>query len=465
VSATASILLIDDEPGSRDGLGLLLRREGYEIEAVDSGEAALTLLAKRPFEVILTDLFLPGVSGIDLLKRVKELALPGNVILITGQASAETAVEAMKEGAFDYITKPVNFEQLKVQIAKAVEKSRLVAENLYLRQQLRGKYKFANIIGNSPAIQQVFTRMEKILHTDSTVLILGASGTGKELVARAIHFNGPRKEKPFVAINCGAIPAELLESELFGHVRGSFTGAIADKPGKFELAHEGTIFLDEIGSMPLQLQMKMLRVLQEQEIERVGGTRHIKLNVRVISATNTDLESQVQQGLFREDLFYRLNVIPIHLPPLRERREDVPLLARHFLRKTCAEMKRPLMTMTPAAFRALEEYGWPGNVREMENVIERTVALTDGEIIDRCDLPPQLSGRGESQDLVPVPVVFANGINLPETIDTIERAMIRQALGISGGVKSRAAVLLGLNRTTLVEKIKRLGLPPSIAEP
>jgi DNA-binding NtrC family response regulator len=359
----------------------------------------------------------------------------------------------------------VNFEKLKVVIAKAVEKSRLVAENLFLRQQLRGKYKFANIIGNSPAIQQVFTRMEKILHTDSTVLILGASGTGKELVARAIHFNGPRKDQPFITINCGAIPADLLESELFGHVRGAFTGAIADKPGKFELANEGTIFLDEIGTMPLHLQMKLLRVLQEQEIERVGGNRRIKLNVRVISATNADLDEQVRQGRFREDLFYRLNVIPIHLPPLSERRDDVPLLARHFLHKVCAEMKRPLMTLTAAAVRALEAYDWPGNVREMENVIERTVALTDGVVIDRHDLPPQLAGGVGEAELLPVPRIPPQGLSLPATIDTLERAMIGQALAICGGVKSRAAALLGLNRTTLVEKIKRLGLSAGMTEP
>ena len=464
MSETARILLIDDEPGSRDGLGLLLRREGYAVDAVESGEIAMSLLNEHPFEVIITDLFLPGLSGIDLLKRIKEMALPANVILITGQASAETAVEAMKGGAFDYVTKPVNFEKLKVVVAKAVEKSRLVAENLYLRQQLRGKYKFANIIGNSPAIQQVFSRMERILHTDSTVLILGASGTGKELVARAIHFNGPRKEKPFIAINCGAIPADLLESELFGHVRGAFTGAISEKPGKFELANDGTIFLDEIGTMPLHLQMKLLRVLQEQEIERVGGTRQIKLNVRVISATNCDLEDQVREGRFREDLYYRLNVIPIHLPQLNERREDIPLLARHFLRKVCAEMKRPLMALTPAAVHALEDYGWPGNVREMENVIERTVALTDGELIDRKDLPPQFIDSENDRDALPVPKVPAEGINLPDTIDTIERSMIHQALERSGGVKSRAALLLGLNRTTLVEKIKRLGLPVGISE-
>jgi DNA-binding NtrC family response regulator len=465
VSETARILLIDDEPGSREGLGLLLRREGYAVEAVDSGETGLALLIKQPFEVIITDLFLPGVNGIDLLKRVKEMALPANVILFTGQASAETAVEAMKEGAFDYVTKPVNFDKLRVVVAKAVEKSRLIAENLFLRQQLRGKYKFANIIGNSPAIQQVFSRMERILHTDSTVLILGASGTGKELVARAIHFNGPRKEKPFIAINCGAIPADLLESELFGHVRGAFTGAIADKLGKFELANDGTIFLDEIGTMPSHLQMKLLRVLQEQEIERVGGTRSIKLNVRVISATNADLEEQVQQGRFREDLYYRLNVIPLRLPPLSARREDVPLLARFFLRKLCAEMKRPQMTLTPAAIGALEAYDWPGNVREMENVIERTVTLTDGDIIDRHDLPSQFAGGGSDRGLMPVPTVPDEGINLPETIDAIERAMIVQAMKISGGVKAKAATLLCLNRTTLVEKIKRLGLPAGMSQP
>ena len=454
------ILLIDDEPGSREGLGLLLRREGYAVSAVDSGEAAFDLLSLHSFEVIITDLVLPGASGIDILKRVKEMALPANVILITGQATAETAVEAMKEGAFDYVVKPVDFTKLKVVVAKAVEKSRLVAENLFLRQQLRGKYKFSNIIGNSAAMQNVFTRMEKILHTDSTVLVLGASGTGKELVARAIHFNGPRKDKPFVAINCGAIPADLLESELFGHMRGAFTGAIADKPGKFELANDGSIFLDEIGTMPLHLQMKLLRVLQEQEIERVGGTRRIKLNIRVISATNADLLSQVKAGRFREDLYYRLNVIPIHLPALSERREDIPLLARHFLRKTCAEMKRPLMTLTPAALRALESYDWPGNVREMENVIERSVALTDGEIIDRHDLPPQFAAAAQPDDPLAIPRLPAEGINLPEAIDTIERALIGQALGLSGGVKSRAAALLGLNRTTLVEKLKRLGPPP-----
>ncbi len=454
----SQILLIDDESHNRDALSLLLGNAGYRLETAASGEEALQILEKQPFEVVITDLFLPGVSGIDILKSVKEHSPYTNVILITGNASAESAVEAMKEGAFDYITKPFNFEKLKIQVAKAVEKSRLVAENLYLRQQLRGKYKFDQMIGNSLAMQQVFARMERVVNTDSTILILGESGTGKELVAKAIHFNGSRKDKPFVAINCGAIPAELLESELFGHVRGAFTGAVADKPGKFEIANYGTIFLDEIGTMPMHLQMKLLRVLQEQELERVGASRKIKLNVRVISATNADIEEEVQRGQFREDLYYRLNVIPIVLPPLRERREDIPLLARHFLQKSCRELNRPLMSLSPDAMQALENYAWPGNVREMENVIERSVTLTDGDSIQRQDLPPNVAGALPADGDPAPPRVGEEGVDMPAVIARIEGGMISEAMDLAGGVKARAAVLLGINRTTLVEKIKRLGL-------
>jgi DNA-binding NtrC family response regulator len=455
---TAKILFIDDEPGSRESLTLLLERESYKVDAVAAGEDALSLLSVKSYDVIITDLFLPGVSGIDILKHVKEHAIPSNVILITGNATAETAVEAMKEGAFDYITKPLNFEKLKVLIAKAVKQSRLVAENLYLRQQLRGKYKFDNIIGNSPAIQPIFSRMEKILHTDSTVLILGESGTGKELVARAIHFNGSRKEKPFIAINCGAIPAELLESELFGHVRGSFTGAVADKPGKFEVANKGTIFLDEIGTMPLHLQMKLLRVLQEQEVERVGSTHKTQLDVRVISATNTDLDERVRQGDFREDLYYRLNVIPILLPPLRDRREDIPLLAKHFLKKICIDMNRPQLDLSQEAIRAMEGYRWPGNVREMENVIERAIALSDSEIIDSSDLPSRIGGITQGVGNLPIPQIPEEGLDLAETVAQIEQTLIQQAMEKSRNIKARAASLLKVNRTTLVEKIKRYGM-------
>ncbi|MDY6847549.1 MAG: sigma-54-dependent transcriptional regulator [Geoalkalibacter sp.] len=457
MKSSTQILVIDDEAHNRQALTLLLSHSGYQVQSAVTGEEALEIMEKSPFEIIITDLFLPGVSGIDILKRVKEDSPYTSVILITGNASAETAVEAMKEGAFDYITKPFNFEKLKVIVAKAVEKSRLVAENLYLRQQLRGKYKFDNIIGNSLPMQQVFSRLERIVNTESTILILGESGTGKELVAKAIHYNSPRKDKPFVAINCGAIPADLLESELFGHAKGAFTGAVSEKAGKFEAADKGTIFLDEIGTMPMHLQMKLLRVLQEQEIERIGTTRKVKLNVRVVSATNADLEDQVKKGQFREDLYYRLNVIPIQLPPLRERREDIALLARNFLQKFCQEMDRSLMSISPAAMTALENYAWPGNVRELENLIERTVALTDNEIIEPQDLPPYI---GEASDADPAlasaPRITESGVNMPKIIGNIERTMIQQALELSNGVKARAANLLSINRTTLVEKIKRL---------
>ena len=463
----SQILIIDDEANNRDALSMLLSSAGYKVQATDSGEKALEIMQSTPFEIVISDLFLPGVSGIDILKKVKVDSPYTNVILITGNASAETAVEAMKEGAFDYITKPFNIEKLKVLVAKALEKSQLVAENLYLRQQLRGKYKFENIIGNSLAIQHVFSRMEKIVQTDSTILILGESGTGKELVARAIHYNSSRKEQPFVAINCGAIPADLLESELFGHVRGSFTGAVLDKPGKFEVANNGTIFLDEIGTMPMHLQMKLLRVLQEQEVERVGGSKKLKLNVRVVSATNANLEDQVKKGLFREDLYYRLNVIPILLPPLRDRREDIALLARHFLQKICKEMKRSLMSLSPEAMQALEAYEWPGNVREMENVIERTVALTDGERIELRDLPQHVGG-GDNKTSGPnyrAPRVKESGINMDKVLADMERGMILEALELSKGVKAKAATLLEINRTTLVEKMKRLNLDNPYRKP
>jgi DNA-binding NtrC family response regulator len=451
------ILIIEDDKASREALSLLLSRSGYQVMGAESGKLAYKLMEKNHFNAVVTDLFLPGENGIDILKKVKKISPDTNVILITGNASAETAVEAMKEGAYDYISKPINFEKLKIIVAKALEKSFLVAENLYLRQQLQGKYKFENMIGNSLAMQSLFSRMEKVVNTDSTILIQGESGTGKELVAKALHFNGPRKEKPFIAINCGAIPAELLESELFGHVRGAFTGALADKTGKFELANQGTIFLDEIGNMPIHLQTKLLRVLQEQEVERVGGSKKIKLNVRVISATNADLESLVANGGFRDDLFYRLNVIPINIPPLRDRCEDIALLARHFLGKTCRELNIPLKTIDGEALRAMENYHWPGNVREMENVIERSVTLSEGDIIELADLPVQISKSDAVRETNPfnLPRLSDRGIDLEAFLARIEMDMIREALELTHGVKARAAALLGIKRTTLVEKLKR----------
>ncbi len=445
------ILVVDDETPSREALGLLLKSAGFEITGAATGHEAFELLTAGSFDIVITDLFLPDLNGIDILKRVKALSPAMEVILITGHASAETAVRAMKEGAFDYITKPLNLDELRMIIDKALEKRRLLSENVYLKKQLRDKFEFANIIGSSPAMQKVFNRMKRIIKTDSTVLVMGESGTGKEIVAKAIHFNGHRKDKPFIAVHCGAIPESLLESELFGHMKGSFTGAVRDKIGKFEAADQGTIFLDEIGTMPMHLQTKLLRVLQEQEVERIGSNRPIKLDVRIISATNQNLEEEVKGGNFRDDLFYRLNVIPLNLPPLRERREDILSLVKHFLQKNCKEMKRPMMTLTKEVLEALELYHWPGNVRELENIVERTVALTEGNQITLDDLPSAIRMEASTR-------VVERGVDLVKTVNEIEKKMIAEALALTNGVKARAAAMLNLNRTTLVEKMRRLGM-------
>ncbi|GLI40078.1 sigma-54 dependent transcriptional regulator [Geobacter hydrogenophilus] len=446
------ILLIDDEESGREALTLILRNAGHHVTGAASGREAAQHLARDKFDIIITDLFLPDTNGIDILKSVKRDSPFTEVILITGHASAETAVRAMKEGAYDYITKPLNIDELRIIIAKAVEKHQLLSENVYLKKQLRDKFEFANIIGASPAMQQVFALMKRIVKTDSTVLITGESGTGKEIVAKAIHFNGSRRDRPFIAVHCGAIPENLLESELFGYMKGAFTGAVRDKIGKFEAANGGTIFLDEIGTMPLQLQTKLLRVLQEQEVERVGSTRPIKIDVRIVSATNLDLAEEVKKGTFREDLYYRLNVIPLSLPPLRDRVEDILPLAKHFLAKYCKEMQRRRMALTTEAVEALEGYRWGGNVRELENVMERVVALTEADTITLHDLPPNI--REES-----LTRVTERGVDLVKVIAEIERSMITDALALTDGVKARAAALLNLNRTTLVEKMRRLGMP------
>ncbi|WP_243371969.1 sigma-54 dependent transcriptional regulator [Geotalea sp. SG265] len=451
------ILLIEDERPSREALLLLLQGNSFTIKGSSSGADGLKQMQDERFDIVITDLFLPDISGLDILKKIKDTSPHTEVILITGHASAETAVKAMKEGAYDYITKPLNIDELRIIIDKAVEKNRLVNENVYLKEQLRDRYEFANIIGSSEPMQQVFSRMKKIIKTDSTVLILGESGTGKELVAKAVHFNGARKDKPFIAVNCSAIPENLLESELFGHTRGSFTGAIKDKVGKFEAANRGTIFLDEIGTLPMHLQTKLLRVLQEQEVEKVGSNKPIKLDTRVISATNVDLEEEVKRGTFREDLYYRLNVIPIVIPPLRERTQDIFLLARHFLEKNCRDMKRPPMTIDKDACEALEMYQWPGNVRELENAVERIVALTEGNHITLNDLPPNIARTYGEQEHSSTKVT-EDGIDMVRTVNDIERKMISDALILAKGVKARAAAMLKLNRTTLVEKMKRLGM-------
>ena len=465
----AKILVVDDEQSMREFLGICLRRAGHEVTVAQSGGEALERLRALPIDVVVSDLKMPGgLDGLSLLAAIKSgtiqrAAVDGGtpapidpeVILVTAFATTDTAIAAMKQGAYDYLTKPFQVDEINAVIGRALEKRALVEDNLALRDQLAGRARLAQLLGKSRAMQKVFELITKIHSVKTSVLITGESGTGKELVARALHSEGTRAKLPFVAVNCGAIPEELMESELFGHKRGAFTGAIADTLGLFQEADGGTLFLDEIGELSLGLQVKLLRALQERKVKQVGATDELEVDVRVIAATNRDLEAEVARGAFRADLYYRLNVIELRLPPLRHRREDIPLLADHFLRRFSAEHNRT-SRLSIEAMRRLESYEFPGNVRELENIIERAVALSSSTLIGVTDLPEvKTSKLGTPQPPSPLP---AEGVDLDQLVSDYERTWVLRALEQTGGVRKRAALLLGISFRSLRYRLEKLGI-------
>ena len=457
------ILVVDDEEDLRKAIVDILTLDGFEVDQAGSAEEAAEKLAQTAYDVLITDYNLPGKTGVELLEEslVRYPEIIG--VVITGYGTIETAVSAIKKGAYNYLTKPFKLVELPIMVRKGVKERHLRFENQYLRKQLDEKYGFNNIIGTGRSMKRIFELVDTIAGLTSTVLIQGETGTGKELIAKAIHFNSPRKDQKMVSINCGAIPENLLESELFGHVKGAFTGAVSTRIGRFEQANGGTIFLDEIGNMPVSLQVKLLRVLQEREFERVGGNSTVKVDVRIIAATSSNLEQTVKDGTFREDLYYRLNVIPINLPPMRERREDIPLLVQKFIEHFCDAHKLDLKTVSPQVMKALMAYDWPGNVRQLENIVERMVALTGNRpAILPTDLPGEIQNR-DSLNFVPLIEIPEEGINFQNVVTDMERELILQSLRKTNGNKKLAAKLLNLKRTTLIEKIKRIGLGEEVA--
>jgi DNA-binding NtrC family response regulator len=446
----AKVLLVDDEESLLEVLRTAMVEEGYEVEATTRPEEAVKMIHNDNVDAVIADLKMKPIDGIQVLREAKRADSNIAVIMITAFASIETAVEAMKEGAFDYIIKPFKMDEMRVALKRALAHRNLVKENICLKRELAGMYRFENIVGTSEVMQRLFRKVEKVAITDSTVLIYGESGTGKELVARALHYNSPRRDKPFVAVSCGAIPETLLESELFGHVKGAFTGAVMNRDGLFRAAEGGTIFLDEIGTMSLAVQASLLRVLQEREMRPVGASKSVKVNVRVIAASNERLEERIKNKSFREDLYYRLSVIPIDLPPLRERREDIPLLAEHFLKRSLAKQSRGIeVKLSPEVMHILTSYDWPGNVRELENVIERVIALGDGGIIKPAHLPEKLLEVGD------------HTANLREFVQQKEKTHIERILAETGGDKKKAAKIMGIDLATLYRKLDRFKNTPT----
>ncbi len=454
-----SVLVIDDEEIMREILEALLTREGYDVRLAASGAEGLELARALPFDAAIVDVMMPDMDGLATLDELKKLDEETPVLMITAFASVETAIAAMKRGAFDYITKPFKNDEVLVVLRNAIERRQLVAENRALRQNLQERYqKFGNIIGRSPRMRQVFDLVIQAAPSRSTILIDGESGTGKELVARAIHTNSPRADRAFITVNSGNLPPDLLESNLFGHVKGAFTGAVYPKKGLFELADKGSIFFDEIGNVPLETQPKLLRVMQEREFMRLGGVENIKVDVRIIAATNVDLRKMMEDGRFREDLYYRLHVITIQLPPLRERKEDIPLLVQHFLLKYGEENQKTGLELMPDALDLLMEYDWPGNVRELENVVERAVVLTTGTRIGPDLIPDNVRSTPLFQ--MPQFALPPEGVSFKDVISRVERQLIESSLETAGGVQKRAAELLHIKPTTLNEMIKRYDIRP-----
>jgi DNA-binding NtrC family response regulator len=442
-----TILIIDDEKSLLDLLSVVFKKEGYAVKSALSAAAGFEILAKEAVDLVVTDIKMPGADGMDVLRYARENLPDLPVILITAYGSIAQAVEALKAGALDYVVKPFDVEELKIIVGRGLASRRLKQENILLKRDLKDRYGFEQMIGKSRPMQEIYILIEKVASTDSTVLITGESGTGKEMAARAVHLQGARRDHAFVSINCAALPENLLESELFGHVRGSFTGAVSDKKGMFELAQRGTLFLDEVGEMSPWTQVKLLRALQERKVRRVGGADEIPVDVRIIAATNQDLKKRIQEGKFREELFYRLNVISIDMPPLRRRVEDIPILIAHFLQKYCDKMGKRPKRFTPDVVGLLEGYAWPGNIRELENVIERIVAIEDRETVTAACLPQEIVSpqkkKLETQEL------FAPGFNLTRHLDEITKKYIQEALSVTGGSLQKAAPLLGLSYRTI----------------
>ncbi|GBC83240.1 Transcriptional regulatory protein ZraR [bacterium HR10] len=447
-----SVLIVEDDVQLAEVLARFLRKQGFEVETAADARTALEAMLERVFDIVLSDLRLPDRSGIELLQEIKRAFPVTIVLMMTAFSSIDSAVEAVRMGADDYLSKPLQLEDVRMRIERALERRRLQTRVADLQQQLTERYRFGNIIGKSKPMQELFKVLERVARSSATVLIVGRTGTGKELVARAIHYNSPRAKGPFVDINCGALPEALLESELFGYVRGAFTGATESRPGLFEVAHGGTLFLDEVEALKPELQVKLLRVLQERVIRRVGGRENIPVDVRIIAATNQDLEAAVRRGEFREDLYYRLNVVTLYLPELRERREDIPLLVEHFLQQYARENNQPVRRFSTEALRLLMSYSWPGNVRELQNAVEYALTMSTEPVLTIRDLPPHISGIAPTERWAPPE-------REPRTLQEVERRHILRILEETGGNHTRAAEILGIDRRTLYRKLEKYKIP------